>query len=277
MTTSTINEILQRAQIEETDAALRKDDQARRARRAQEEEQHQAPQAFGKKFSVPQLLRFIGASVLIGAAITFMVEHWHNSNDISRYFQFLGFTAVLTLSGFLCGTRLSDDRGARTFLALAAAIVPAHFTVLGALLYSSNPLALKHHYDGYAHFVAPFQVAVLTAAGATLVLIPIVWTAMLALARPRAALLTGAYLATNSLLLIPTRDGNWMGLLVLVMTVATAAFDLYLLQPTTALHTREGTFARTMMAVPAAIMAGRIFNLYDVTDLFVSGLFASTA
>jgi len=270
-----IGNSIRRIDLEEVDAALRRDDERRESAA---ERRPAVPRLFGRAFTLPQLLRGVGALVLIAAALTFMLQHWEESSHLGRYFQFLGFTVTLAAAGLLCGTRLADDRGARTFLALAAAVVPAHFTFLGALLFSQFPAAGRVHYPDYARLVAPdMHWALLTIAVGAATLAPIVWTSMLALARPRAMQLTAAYLGSCAFLLLPTRDSDVIGLAVLCLTVGTALFDLRLLHSTTALRTREGTFARLMLLAPPVILLGRTLNLYEISHLFTSAMLATAA
>jgi hypothetical protein len=249
--------------LEEVDQAIAREDAERAERRT-------APSPLAARLSdLPRLLRWVGASVLVVAAFTFMLQSWEQGNDVVRYFHFLAFTATLTAAGFFCGLRIRDEKGARTFLGLAAGAVPVHFTVLGALLYSQFPwLSGFAEYPAYAHFLAPDGAAALVTSGIGVgVLIAVCWIAFLAFARPQARRLTTAYLLANAALLVPTRHPDVIGLVALGLLVGLVVFDRMVLASSQALRTPEGSFVRAMLAVPFAILIGRTFNLYEPSAL----------
>jgi hypothetical protein len=208
-----------------------------------------------------------------------MLQNWAGGSDVLRYLHFLGFTVVLTAAGLFCGLRIRDDKGARTFVGLAAAIVPVHFTVLGALLYSQFPwLSGYTAYPAYARIVAPDGLWALgTTAVGIAALVPIVWIAFRAFARSAAWPLAAAYLAANAMLLVPTRHPDVIGLMALVGIAGLLAFDRLALQPITALRTREGTFCRLMLPVPLLVLIGRSIHLYSLSSLVWAGLLAAVA
>lgn len=259
--------------IGEIDDALAHDDAARAARRAA-----RSP-AEGRLTDLPRLLRWIGGAVLVVAAFTFMLQGWERADDLARYYHFLAFTGTLTVAGFFCGLRIRDEKGARTFLGLAAGAVPVHFTVLGALLYSQFPwLSGFVSYPDYAHFSAPHPAAaLLTAAIGVVALVPVCWTAFLALARPEARRLTAAYLLANATLLVPTRNADVIGVLALALLLGCLLFDRRWLQPAQGLRTLEGAFVRLLMGVPFAVLIGRTLNLYEPSALFWAACAASVA
>jgi hypothetical protein len=259
--------------LEEVDQAIAREDAERAERRT-------APSPLAARLSdLPRLLRWVGASVLVVAAFTFMLQSWEQGNDVVRYFHFLAFTATLTAAGFFCGLRIRDEKGARTFLGLAAGAVPVHFTVLGALLYSQFPwLSGFAEYPAYAHFLAPDGAAALVTSGIGVgVLIAVCWIAFLAFARPQARRLTTAYLLANAALLVPTRHPDVIGLVALGLLVGLVVFDRMVLASSQALRTPEGSFVRAMLAVPFAILIGRTFNLYEPSALFFGAVLASLA
>ncbi len=261
--------------IAEVDRAIAAEDGERATRRSRRGRRAAAP----RLLALPRLLRWMGASVLVAAAFTFMLQNWERGDDVARTFHFLGFTGVLAAAGFFCGLRIGDEKSARTFLGLAVGAVPVHFTVLGALLYSQFPwLSGYTAYPDYAHFSAPNQAAALLATGVGfLLLIPVCWAAFLAFARPRALALTGAFLLANAALLVPTRHPDLIGLLALALLAATVLFDRRWLQGVQALRTSEGAFTRLLMAVPFLILVGRTLNLYDPSSFFLSALMACLA
>jgi hypothetical protein len=140
-----------------------------------------------------RLLRIIGSAVLIAAAMAFLVQRWGSMNDILRYVSFLGFTAVLTGAGFLCGVRIKEDKGARTFLSLAAGMVTVNFAQLGALIFSTTGHREMGMIPGVFLWRAPsLTAALLTMAGAIAVLIPVTYVSMRVMMRGRERLMTFA-------------------------------------------------------------------------------------
>jgi hypothetical protein len=261
------------SRIGEVDQALAEDDARRAERRA-------AGSAGQERLrDLPRLLRWIGGAVLVVAAFTFMLQSWERADDLARYYHFLVFTSTLSVAGFFCGLRIRDEKGARTFLGLAAGAVPIHFTVLGALLYSQFPwLSGFAQYPDYAHFTAPHPAAALaTAAIGVVALVPVCWTAFLTLARPEARRLTLAYLLANATLLVPTRHPDVIGLLAFGLLVGCLFFDRRWLLPAQGLRTLEGRFVRLLMGVPFAVLIGRTLNLYEPSALFFAAWSASVA
>jgi hypothetical protein len=257
--------------VRDVDDALRQEDVARQSERQRDA---QSGQLLRRIFAVPELLRSLGSGVLCAAALVFMVQNWGSADDVVRTFYFLGFTATLAAAGFFCGVRMREDKGARTFLALAAAMVPALFTVLGALLYSQFPwLSGFAEYPDYAVITAP---SALAAVSTTLVvvaaLVPITWLSFLTLARPEVRRLSALYLLANAALLVPTRHPDVIGVLALSLFAALVWIDRRVWHPIAALRTREGHLVRAMLAIPPLVLIGRSLHLYAFSSLFGAGL-----
>jgi hypothetical protein len=217
-----------------------------------------------------RVLRVVGSLLLIAAASTFMLQRWYEGNDLLRYAMLLAHTVLLAFAASFCGTRVRESRGARTFLALLLAVVPANFAVLGGLVYSQfswDPVTAD--LPAHVTWVAPNAGLALAACGvAVLVLAPLCLVAFLALARREARLLTVAFLGGNLAILLPVRDPNVVGGLVGLLGLGMLLLDVTRLHPKSSLVTLEGRLARCMLAVPPALMAGRCLNLYHPTFLF---------
>ena len=260
--------------LKEVDHALRTDDEQRAAQR-----QQAAPQEAGGPWmdSLPALLRLAGAIVLIAAAAVFMLQHWENFSHVQRYYSFLGFTLILAAAGFFCGLRLHDDKSARTFLIVSAAVIPVHFTQLGGLLFSrlGTPAA---HYPQWLYWRAPDDAAAFTTTAIGLAaLIPVAYIAFSVLARAKARRLTAAYLAANAALLIPVRSPNAIGPLAFGLLALTLLFDYRQLRGESALRTLEGALVRTMLYVPFALLIGRTLHLYELSVILSAALVESAA
>jgi hypothetical protein len=219
---------------------------------------------------LPRLLRGVGALALMGAASSFLLQHWENGGDVWRYYALLTHTFGLGLLGFVWGLRADDAKGARTFLALAAGLVPAHFCILGGLVYSQfswdGPLSAV---ASYATWVAPGPVSALGAAGASaLALGAVTAVAFVALARARAGLLGWVYLVGNALLLVPTRDPSWVAAMVGLHAAALVAVDWRIVRPEPRLRTLEGSFVRAMLFAPPLLMLARSALHYELSPLY---------
>jgi len=188
---------------------------------------------------------------------------------------------MLSLAGFLCGLRIRDPKSARVFLALAAALVPAHACILGGFVYSqfawsAGPIPVPD----YASWVAPSPTAAwLVPMGAAALLIPLASLSFLALARPRARLLTAVYLAGNAALLIPTRDPQWIAGLLTLLGAGLAFLELRVLRRDLALRTLDGLMVHAMLASPLVLMGLRSVLHYELSWFFgaaISGTAAMT-
>lgn len=270
-------QILHEELILEVDQALKEDVQKRLEIKQRNLEQRE--EEVGRLALLPKLLRIIGAIVLLISAGTFMLQGWDSMSHLLRYFSFLGFTSLLAAAGFFCGLRVKEDKGARTFLGVAAAIIPAHFCQLGALLYSKfGPGVVASNYPSYAYWVAGTGLdAVLTTSIALLVLVPIALMAFSALARSEAPAITVAYIAFNSLLLIPVREASAIGFLGLAGLLALVYIDSNIFQKDSAMKTKEGILVRFMLSAPIVLLYLRSIHLYDTTMLFLSSIYAAVA
>lgn len=228
---------------------------------------------------LPRLLRGVGALALLAAASSFLLQNWESGGDVGRYYALLAHTALLGGLGFVWGLRTDDAKGARTFLALAAGLVPAHFCILGGLVYSQfswdGPLAAV---ASYATWVAPGPGSALVAAAAsTLVLGGVTAVAFVALARARAGLLGAAYLVGNALLLVPTRDPSWVAAMVGLYGAALVAIDWRWLRSDGRLRTLEGSFVRGMLCATPLLMLARSALHYELSALYYAVTSAAIA
>ena len=230
-------------------------------------EQHeQEPETPKSRWTVPALLRLGGAMVLLTSATTFLFQNWDMWTDVERYIAFLVYTMVLTATGFFCGIRLKETKSARTLLAVVGAIIPVHFSQLGALLYScfGTPLA---HYPKWLTWQTTDSVgALLTSGAGVLVLIPIALVVFTALARSHAKVLTAGIIVCSSVLLVPLRDPISMTLLGLMLLIANVMLDNYL-SGFTACRTREGLMSRAMLGIPLLLIIARSLHLYQFSFL----------
>lgn len=263
--------------LNEVDAALSEDLRARR----RETEVRNAKEAAEKSRigGLSRIMRQAGAALLITAAAVFLVQGWGEMEHLTRYFSFLGFTAAMCVAGFFCGIRIKEDKGARTFMALTALVVPVHFAQLGALLYSASPYTIAGvQYPAFLTWIAPDPAAALmTAAIGIAALLPVTLIAFLSLARKKARLISLVYLTSCAALLIPFRDPDIMAFVIAALAAVFGYFDLAHLSRDSSMRTPEGTLVRGMLAVPLLITLTRTLQLYQPTEFFIAVLFALAA
>lgn len=215
-----------------------------------------------------QLLRWMGSLLLLGASASFMLEGWQNFGSQLRYYLFLGYLLSLAGLGILLGSRVKEDKGARTLLALAVAGIAAQYSQLGAMIHSmvsadngALPGALLYDAAGWG------QIG-LNGAATVLLLGPIALIGFSALNRPHARLLTGVYLLACSSLLIPVRHGLPATLVLVAVATLTLWIDSRFVTGTTVGGTGEGIIGRLLLLLPSGILAART-AFYPQSDLFI--------
>ena len=220
--------------------------------------------------SLSAVLRTTGSVVLMASLSVMLVRGWSNGSDLARFYTLLTYCGVLALSGVVLGRVVRENKGARTFLALALGAVSVSVTVLGALSYSLvNDAATG--VPTFAAWVAPGPDSVLLAGTtAAVVLSPIAYFGFAVFARRSAQRLTILFLCSNLLLLVLSRLPVVIGSIALALVVV----NLYELAAArrrdSALATREGHLAAAIEFLPIAILLGRNFCLYAVDELLLT-------
>lgn len=182
-----------------------------------------------------KLLRSLGIAGLAGSAILFLLKGLTVSTPAEMLMQFLGIEVVLGIVGVWLAHRLQDHAGARTFLGLALALLPALFASLGNSILSG---------DGQAGLVAGIAVVVLGAA--------LSWLGFLVFDRRTALETASVYFVSNLVLLIPSREA--------IATAVLAAFVgvlAWVLRPRSNETTASVTLSRLGLLSPAIIILGR--------------------
>ncbi|MCO6430277.1 MAG: hypothetical protein J5J00_05400 [Deltaproteobacteria bacterium] len=227
---------------------------------------------------LPQLLRSGGACLLILAAAIAMLQSWEGMSHQLKYFSFLALTVLLAACGVISGLRLKESKGARTFLAIAAAIVPFHFCQLGGFIYSQfvDPQSLS--LPEYALWVAESpEAAAITAAAGIICLAPIVILAFAALIPGLAGPAAALYLLLNALLLIPLRDPLLVSPIIAVMGIGALVGDIKLFRSSSSARTNEGLLVRLMLASPFLLIVTRSLMLYNPTEWLIATVLACLA
>jgi hypothetical protein len=221
--------------------------------------------------SLAQLLRWIGVAALSGAFLAFLLQEWQGGNDLLRYLMLLGLTLGLGIGGLINGLWLREQKGARTFLALALASLPVNFAVLGAFLYQHFGLdgATPSYPSSALWQVDSGLTALLLFALATPLLAALAHFAFKVHARGLETRLSLIYLLANLAIAIPSRSPQLAGLLALGLVMALLWLLPRQLQAARLAATFEGWLALALLFLPAALLVGRGAWLYASDDLFV--------
>ncbi|MEM7259223.1 MAG: hypothetical protein AAF404_17740 [Pseudomonadota bacterium] len=231
---------------------------------------------FRKYASLSDLLRYGGALSVAVAMALFLVEGAQAFNDLQRFFTMLGFTAALSVAGFLSSLLLKEQRGSRVFVALALLSVPVNFTVFGALLYSVVPLdGMAVVYPGFAEWQAASLSELTMAIGAGVaVLLPVVWLGYTVLARSERQWLSAALVLSSAALVIPVRQELMVAVIALLAASTSWWFIRRYGKDSLVLKTAEGKFASTLLFIAPLIIVGRSMFLYEASGallLMLSG------
>jgi hypothetical protein len=117
----------------------------------------------------------------------------------------------------------------------------------------------------------------LAVAVTALVSVPVVLFSFVTLGRSRAIALSAAYLVSNALLLLPTRDPTAVAMLASLNIAALGVWEWKALSRDTALRTLEGVFVRVMLMVPAGLVLLRNALHYEVSYAFFALIWGSMA
>ncbi|MCB1935760.1 MAG: hypothetical protein KDF59_07445 [Nitrosomonas sp.] len=225
------------------------------------------------------LLRILGAAALIFAMYSFLAKGWQNGNDSFRYLLLLGHTGVLAAMGLASGHYLKESKGARLLLVLALVSIPVNFAILGSFIYSQTVHLSAAHADNYPDYVFwsvdSLNTALLTIAGSLLILAPVVLLGFTVLARYMSTQLSLLFLFSNSALLLPVRDAEIIGLLVLALTGLVFVLTRKFAANQVAAKTPEGMIALSLQLLPLSVLAVRNLWLYS-PNVFLFTVFCLT-
>jgi hypothetical protein len=219
-----------------------------------------------RKMGPLQILRLGGAVTLLVATGSFLFRDWETLNSVPFYVQLLLTTVLLSVAGVACGAFLREAKGARTFLAIALYAVPLNFAALGGLVLVTD-------------VGAPLLAGsiLLTTGVASLVLGGVAWVGLRALARPHARSLWLALMGGCLLLLVPSRELNFVTPALGAGLVLTAVYQRFSLGSSVALNTFEGWLARVAVVVPVALLGARTVIYYSGEESFFLTLFSGAS
>lgn len=243
------------------------------------EKPHEKRFDFNDTKTISQILRAIGALIIVASASTFLFQHWTPGNDLQRYLLLLGATGILSLGGLFCGLRLQESKGARTLLGLTLAVTPINFAIMGALLFSQfswDEAFAK--LPNYATWVATSPaMAVLATIGGLIVLGPLCHFSFMTLGHKQAKLFSTMFVLSNLTLLLPTRQPNLAAVVFVLLSAALTCCEVRIFSRETMLNTFEGRLSRGILWVPALILVGRTCYIYTPSQLFISAIFTTLA
>ncbi|WP_309397186.1 hypothetical protein [Cerasicoccus maritimus] len=227
--------------------------------------------------ALPTLLRWLGATTLLASAFTFLISNWESTEELQRYAQFLGLTVLLTGCGWFCISRWKDDKGARTFFALSAALLPAHFCQLGAMLFAKfrGQESFNGFYEAFA-FQDPGVWLWPTIGGALLLLIPMTYLGFASMARKDARKLTLVYFLSNATLLITTRMPDLVALIGFAQLGGLIFADRKYFASQSRLQTWDGVAMRSLLFAPFGLLVGRNLMLHAGESELLISLLATT-
>lgn len=221
---------------------------------------------------LPSLLRLLGAAVLLASLSIFLFQGWLSSGDLYRYVVLIGFSALLSGAGLASSHVIGDNVSARLFMAIALCAVVVDFAVAGGLVYSAwNVGTAGRHFPTFATWrLASGATTAAAVAAACIVLTPIAWMAMRALARQTATILTRLFLLSCAGLLVPVRDENIIALGAITLGAVLIAALAAVGRRELGLTTTEGRYARAVVLLPVLVMLGRQIYLYAAGPVVVT-------
>lgn len=220
------------------------------------------------------VMRWLGAITLLSSALTYLVSEWNETEQILRYGYFLGFTMLLSGCGWFCISKWKDDKGARTFFALGAALVPAHFAQLGAMLFANREAEMQFDGIRQAFSFTPSSGPVLigTFGVALAALIPLTYVGFAAMARKQALKLTTVYLLANATLLFTVRDPSLVALIGFGLLGGLIWADQRYFATQSRMQTWDGLAMRTLLFAPFALLVGRNLVLHGADSFLIYSL-----
>lgn len=224
--------------------------------------------------ALSNLLRILGAGVIVTALSIFLMQGWQNGDDIHRYLLLLGQTFFLAVIGFVCNHWIRETKGARLFLCLALVSVPINFAILGGLIFSQVQWDMAQGmYPHFAHWQAQsLSDVMLTSVAAIIVLLPILWIGFLVLARRSSTMLASLFFISNAFLLIPLRSAEFVGIFLLALTGLVLWQLSRISRNDATLMSTEGRFAQLVQLLPVAMIAVRALTLYAFDYLLMASV-----
>lgn len=219
------------------------------------------------KLGLPLVLRWGGGCVLTAASVAFMCQGVYTFAPITRHWIMLAICGLLGLLGVVTGTVLKEEKGARALLGFAAASFPVLASQLGAMLFLLFDQPSLSMPQPFAFSPLSSSMVIAVACVTFAIVVPVSYLAFKILARSQASLLTGAFTLANLCILLPVREGMWIGPIIAVVACGIYLVDCACLRRDFRLESFEGRVVRLMLAGPLMVMIGRSL-FYTVGSTF---------
>ena len=238
--------------------------------------QHQTLSSSINRGSLSTILRVLGACAVLASLAMFLLDGWSDGNDLYRYIKLLGLTGFITGAGILLSVGLKEVKGARVFFGLGLVATVANFMILGALTYSLVPL--DNAIGDYSSMLKWQTVDVSTfipiAIGTFALLTVLARFSFGIFARAEASRLTFAFLALNSLFLIPVRETAYISILSAISLLVATTLTINIVKENRQLLTREAKYALACLFFPGLLMIARALGLYSIDELMLITIFS---
>lgn len=226
-----------------------------------------------QSLQIAKVLRFLGCCLLLAGAVSYLVEGWYEVGHITRYLKFLGITGLISATGIGTALLLKEERGARTFLMVAATAIPINFCQLGALIYSAMPFKnVPESINNYLLWEASsLGVTLLVTGIASIALSFVTYLSFSVLGKQGRTLLVPSVILLHLGLLIPVREVLPVCILAIISiifayNVSSKLKKLYAFE-----YTLEGIFCRALLFAPSALLLLRTATIYSVSNV-IAGL-----
>jgi len=219
--------------------------------------------------SLPQVMRWLGVIIMGVAAGIVLMSGDTILSPVTRHWVLVGGTGLLGVLGLVFGIYGKETKGARTFFALAVALVPVLFSQLGAMLFSLQPQPYST-LPGTMLFrnLSVIEVAVHSCI-TILVSSAIIYFGFLTLARAQVKILTVTYILLNCAVLIPLRENGYIGFVLLGQAFVLWYFFHAVTSRENIMKTFEGLMCKVMLFTPPAIVFSRSL-FYSINPEFIA-------
>ena len=219
-------------------------------------------------------LRLLGSLIVISAAICFIAQKWRYMEPWQMCGTFLGFTVILAFVGGACRLWFKDSKGAGAFFAVAAAMVPVHFTQLGGFIMNTfgktSEQFIRNTPKAFHWASDSSRVTILLTLAGIIILAPVIYSAFKHLIAKQANVATILYLLTNTVLLIPVRNLFFVLPTTIVLIITLFIFNRIMFKDCS-IKDINVLLVRIMLFSVPILLLGRMYLIYDHTQ-FVIGV-----
>ncbi|HEY7773936.1 MAG TPA: hypothetical protein VIC26_12205 [Marinagarivorans sp.] len=228
--------------------------------------------ASARGHSLPRILRGLGAITLLASVSIYLYQGLGQGSDISRFVLLFMHTVGLAGIGLACSRWLKEQKGARLLLMLTLVFSAANFAIIGAFIYSITGASVPELHGAVTWVVQGSGKTLAMLLASFLVLVPLIFFGFKVIARRSAMRLSAIFALANTLLLLPTRDEVFIGVLALASFIFLLFHVVKARANDVTLRTKEGLVAQAIVFVPLVIMLGRnmMHSVGDVIPLIMS-------